>query len=411
MPPRMARRLSRALLACAAAAAAAPSLAADADSQLAGDACIPALTYIRLDANMVGASDDGTPVLGNYERISPDGRFILRSYSGGGLGQVSLIELPATGDQPVRAYATPLSNEAFPVQGSWRYLVDISGRHYRFSDILRQGRQARPLFKGGMTGFYAVASEMKPPAAHEATDEADGPDIFIRSLSWPQGASEDAQGVGPLQLETLQVRDDGRQARVVASTGSRFICGNRRAEDGGAFALPMLSIDGTEFSAVPQAPNKGQPSTRVYELAADPMATQQPCALQADLGQTVSKAVFGYASDAAPPWVTYSDVGSVYVFDRQLQRSFRLDRARSRVIASAFPGLTRDGRVIYAATWRRCPDRSSCPQQAGYVVVDPYQNTEYRAYWQAQGKAPPKACITQQEVQQQRARFAAMHGL
>lgn len=381
-----------ALLACGSALLfCARALAADAAQ------CIAPISYLALDTAVAGANDKGVAVLGGYERVSPDGRYILRSYSGGRLGQVSLIELPPPTGGPLRAYPTPLSNEAFPVQGSWRYLVDVTGQHYRFSDVLEQGRAARPLFKGGMTGFYAVAAEMSAPI--DPGGDAD-PDIYIRSLSWPQGADSSDQGTGPLTLQTLRIRDDGSSARIVAATDVQFICGSRVATDGGAFALPMLSVDGTEFSAVPQAPAQGQPSMRVYGLAPEPLAENHPCDLRLDLQHTVSKSVFGFAGDAVSPanWITYSDVGSVYVYDRQLQRSFRLGRAREHVLASAFPGLTRDGRVIFAATWYDCADKTACPQQAGYVVVDPYQSSEYRRYWQALNAPPPKACITLDEV-------------
>ena len=101
-------------------------------------ACIDAVSYWPLDAAQVGEDDRGLPALGTYERVSPDGRFVLRSFSGARLGEVSLIELPLEPQQVMRVYKTPLSNEAFPVQGSWRYLVDVDGRHFRFRDVLRK---------------------------------------------------------------------------------------------------------------------------------------------------------------------------------------------------------------------------------------------------------------------------------
>lgn len=370
--------------------------------------CIAPLTYHALDVRDVGANADGSAALGSYERISPDGRFVLRSYSGARLGQVSLIELPAEAGGPIRVHVTALSNEAFPVQGSWRYLVDVNGEHYRFAEVLRAGRSAHPLFRGGMTGFYAAASELalNAPAA-SGEDEL----VRIRSLSWPQDADPERQGTGPLQVATIEVHDDGKQARVVRTLGPRFICDGRVAVDGNAYALPMLSVDGAEFSAVPQAPRVGVPSMRVYRLG-DTGATDTPaCALVADLGRTVSKAVFGFERPDAPAWLVYSDLGSVYVYDRALGRSFRLDRARDRVLASAFPGLTRDGRVIYGASWQDCDDLARCPRQAGYVVVDPYQSQAWRAYWRERGQAPPRACITRAEVARERHRFADRHGL
>ena len=124
------------------------------------EACIPALSYLPLDARQVGRDSHGNAALGTYERISPDGRFILRSYSGAQVGKVTLMELPSAVASSIRLYRTPFSNEAFPVQGTWRYLIDVSGEHYRFLDIVRSQADANPLFKGGMTGVYAAASEM-----------------------------------------------------------------------------------------------------------------------------------------------------------------------------------------------------------------------------------------------------------
>ena len=380
-------------------------------AEAAEEACVPPISYLPLDGKMVGVDTNGVPALGTYERISPDGRFILRSYSGAQWGRVSLMELPPTGTGPVKTYRTPFDNEAFPVQGTWRYLVDVNGEHYRFADVLRQQAQAKPTFKGGMTGFYAAASELTQSSdlltAGEKTQT-----VFVRSLSWPQSANPDQQGVGPLQIATLQVRDDGRRAQVVSTDGPQFICSGRSAIDGDVYALPMISIDGTEFSAIPQVPRQGRPSMRVYGLG-QAVSGPAPCDARADLGFSPGKAVFGYAreGDKTPPWLTYSDLGSVYVHDRALSATFKLALGRYRVLTSAFPGLTRDGRVIYGATWRDCAEASTCPEQAGYVVADPYQSADYRNYWLRRGQPAPKMCITQHDIMAERARFARMHRL
>lgn len=381
------------------------------DALSSADRCIAPVAYYPLDGAVVGLDSQGVPALGTYERISPDGRFILRSYSGKEVGTVSLMELPEKVSDAVRVYRTPFSNEAFPVQGSWRYLVDVSGEHYRFTDVLRDQSSAKPLFRAGMTGFYAAASEL--PAQDPAKpSEAAKQTFFIRSLSWPQNADSDAQGVGPLQLETVEVRDDSQTARVISKSGPQFICSHRESSDGNVFALPMISVDGLEFSAIPQSPKQGQPTMRVYGLGAAPNATSHPCDLRADLGFSPGKAVFGYpAASAAPAWLTYSDLGSVYVFDRALKATFRLDHTRERTLVSAFPGLTRDGRVVYGATWRECRSPGKCTEQAGYVVSDPYQSQAYRAFWQQRGSPAPKVCITQGEVSAERARFARARGL
>ncbi len=373
--------------------------------------CIAPISYLPLDPADVGLDGNGVADLGTYERISPDGRFILRSYSGALLGRVTLIELPAIGSATsVKVFGTPFNNEAFPVQGTWRYLVDVNGEHYRFSDVLRRQREARPLFRGGMTGFYAAASELSAADLANASSRPSTSSIYVRSLSWPQSADPDLQGVGPLQVATLEIKDDGQSARVLSVAGPDFICGSRRSSDGGVYALPMISVDGAEFSAIPEVPRAGKPSMRVYGLDPDPRAKVHACDLRADLGFSPGKAVFGYGHGARA-WLTYSDLGHVYVYDRELGATFRLEHARHRVLASAFPGLTRDGRVIFGATWRDCPQGSTCPERAGYVIVDPYQSAAYRNYWSQQGKAAPKACITTQDVERERARFSAFHGL
>jgi hypothetical protein len=236
--------------------------------------------------------------------------------------------------------------------------------------------------------------------------------VTIRSLSWPQNADPDQQGVGPLQLTTLDILDDGRTAHVQQSHGPHFICGRRVAADGNVYALPMISVDGREFSAIPQNPRQGKPSMRVYGLDGRPDAQDHPCDPKADLGFSPGKAVFGFSHvDEGSAWLTYSDLGHVYTYDRVSKQTFRVPHARHRVLASAFPGLTRDGRVVYGATWHDCADTQACPERAGYVVADPYQSADYQAYWQRSGMPAPKACITVGEVERERARFARLHAL
>lgn len=410
------------------------AVASAGQAALPDSACIAPVSYLPLDAAQVGSDRNGRAVLGSYERISPDGRYVLRSWSGGRLGEVSLIELPAAGDAPLQIFETPLSNEAFPVQGSWRYLVDVNGDHYRLADVLQQQRRARPLFRGGMTGFYAVASELMPSADPSGPTSGQS-GIVIRSLSWPQTAGVPAggaqggakvAGTGPLQVRTLRIMDDGKRASVVQDTGAQYVCTARTLQDGNVYALPMLSIDGTEFSAVPQAPQDRAPSMRVYGLAREPFAPTHPCEQRLDLGYSPAKAVFGFPaasqhtpdSDAQAPAsapLVYTSDASVYWFDRGSRpgMAFRIDDLKIEVLANAFPGLTRDGRVIFGATWKEaCPENRRCVPQAGYVVADPYQSSAYRAYFNSHpALRPARRCITVAEVQRERERFAAWHRL
>ena len=371
------------------------------------DGCIPAVSYLALDAASVGTDTNGLPALGTYERISPDGRFVLRSYSGERLGEVSLIELPiAAGKGQIRAFKTPLSNEAFPVQGTWRYLVDIDGRHFRLKDVLILRERALPLFQGGMRGFYAAASEL------DAKEKVGAVQIWIRSMSWPSGGST-GQGTGPLQVRTIGVHDDGRQAELVSDTGPQYICGSRSATDGGVYTLPMISVDGLEFSAIPINPSDGQPSMRVYGLSPDVPGQGHACELRMDLRASPGKAVFAFPGNAST-MLTYTDNASVYFVDRRMalrDQVFRIEDERTQVLASAFPGFTRDGRIIFGATWKDCGPNGACVARSGYVVADPYQNSDYQQQQQRLGVTPEKHCITEREVRLERTRFAVERDL
>ncbi|WP_157559265.1 hypothetical protein [Hydrogenophaga crassostreae] len=383
------------------AASAAPGGAAD-------SVCIDAVSYWPLDASQVGQDSQGVPALGTYERVSPDGRFVLRSFSGRKLGEVALIELPLEQHQPMRFYKTPLRNEAFPVQGSWRYLVDVDGRHFRLAEMLQLQLAAQPAFKGGMSGFYAAASELK-----SQIPGSDGPLIWIRSMSWPQGGRQ-GQGTGPLQVRTLGLRDSGGQVEVVRDTGAQFICGARNVSDGNVYTLPMISVDGLEFSAIPISPAQGAPSMRVYGLGGQALATQHPCDLRADLQATPGKAVFGFSESGRPAMLAYTHNGSVYFVDRRDEakgQAFQVEDLKTRVLASAFPGITADGRIVFGATWQTCGPEGACKVQAGYVVADPFQNRDYRQHMASQGAGLPRACVTRGDVRKARSDFAAQHGI
>jgi hypothetical protein len=370
------------------------------------DTCIPALRHVPLDPATVGQDRHGTAALGTYERISPDGRFVLRSFSGARLGEVSLVELPPVAEESVAVYRTPLSNEAFPVQGTWRYLVDVDGRHFRLSDVLKQQQRAQPLFQGGMKGFYAAAAEFSP------VPNPDPSVVWLRSMSWPQG-DRMGQGTGPLQVRTLGTRETAQGVSVVHDTGPQFICGSRSSIDGGVFTLPMLSVDGREFSAIPINPKIGQPSMRVYGLSPSATDNTHACDLRHDLVAAPGKAVFGFPG-AHPAMLTYTDNASVYFVDRRpgLQdQVFRIEDLYPQVLASAFPGITRDGRIVFGATWTACSPGVACGNRSGYVVADPYQNADYRETLLRRGLTAEKRCITRGDVLRERERFAAERGL
>ena len=381
--------------------------------------CIAPYQFIELQGRDTGLAGDGygssSAVLGAYERISPDGRLVLRSFSGRRLGDVAIVELPAPDAEPriVRSYRTPLTNEAFPVQGSWRYLVNPDGSHYALADVLQKGADAKVLFKGGMTGFYAAAAEVGESSEQ---DEQSGV-VRIRSLSWPLGDGLYAQGQGALQARTISV--NVAQNRIIADTGRQILCRERRREDGSLYALPMIAPDGQEFSAMPQNPVQGQPTMRIFAFGAD----GKGCALRDTFTAASGKTIFGYRRADAPPAQLGADLafeagGQIWWYSRQFGDSFALAPPLSLLgetagewLPTAFPGLTRDGRVIYGATWQNCAQKP-CQRRVGYIVADPYQLPALRALLQRVRMTHlPPACITQADVLRERARFAQERGL
>ena len=411
----------------------------DKASDLAATAqqCIPQNQFIALDPALAGVNDDNQVALGAYERISPDGRYVLRSYSGKKLSAVSLVELPGPPSMTTlkeqvsrqKIVSTPFSNEAFPVQGSWRYLVDTNGDHYTFNSILVNkyaGYSAiKPVFSGGMDGFYAAASEVDTSYPDQG-----GGSVNIRSLSWPNAnasgsATENRQGEGMLTARSITV--DAQKQRVVADTNRVNLCLNRLAQDGAMYALPMISVDGLEFAALPQNPISGVPTMRIFSFGAD----GKQCEPSGQFMLQSGKVIFGFSNKTkkhadlayeyrGQVWWVQRDNGitslpalNLAPWEDPAVVGSKANPAYKDVTASAFPGFTRDGRVIYAANWRRCESAndSRCTPEGGYVVADPYQSNAYRNQLLQSKAVAPKSCITVQEVVNERSAFAAFHGI
>ena len=392
--------------------------------------CVATNQFISLPPELAGRGTDQAVALGAYERISPDGRFVLRSYSGKSLSAVSLMELPAPALQAKQHASTvtaitqtPLSNEAFPVQGSWRYIVDTNGQHYAFSDLLKLNKQARPYFQGGMSGFYAAAAEVGSSYPVRSLHP-----VQIRSLSWPNPSSDsETTGEGMLTARTITV--EPRQHQLLGDSGRVNLCLGRVGIDGNLYSLPMISVDGYYFSALPQRPVNHVATMRIFGFGLD----GKQCLPEQQFSSPSGKVTFGFSTNKqadtslqSPADLVYEYRGQVWWYASQMSTAFNLapveDRPsnpkepyRQKIIASAFPGLTRDGRVIYAATWQLCTG-ANCEDEAGYIASDPYQSNAYQQHLLSRTgmssvvKATA-ACITTRDVLRERADFANFHGI
>lgn len=358
--------------------------------------CVPFVEYLPFSGKAAVQESDGQVVLGSYSRISPDGQFVLRSLSGSYLSVVTLMKLsmPGEKDQKAVAIETPLKSEAFPLKGSWKFLANPSGHYYKTEDIIAKGKNAKPQFKAGMTGFYTTAAELP---------SSDDSQIRFRSLSWPQGDIQgNDQGKGQLENKVTVVQKNSSDSfKVISETKRTYLCDNIVHSEGNIFTLPMISQDGSEFSAMPVFPANKKPTMRIYQFAQN----NKDCRLVEDLNIQTSKLIFGYTNKyfkKAP--VVYrgspNHAGStgLFVFDRDLRRTIEITDLPTPVVASDFPGMTKDGRIIFGAHWNACNSHGRCKIQAGYVRIDPFQSKSYQQAILRSGDTQKPACIRFQDI-------------
>jgi hypothetical protein len=198
------------------------------------------------------------------------------------------------------------------------------------------------------------------------------------------------------------------------------------------YALPMISVDGQEFAALPQNPVAGVPTMRIFGFGVD----GKQCEPSGQFTLQSGKVIFGFSSKTKKHAdLAYEYRGQVWWVqrDNSIQplpplnlapwedpnfKATKTSPAYKDVTASAFPGFSRDGRVIYAANWKRCDGalERDCTQEGGYVVSDPYQSNAYRNQLSQSSQNPqssvtaPKSCITVRDVANERAAFSTFHG-
>jgi len=111
--------------------------------------------------------------------------------------------------------------------------------------------------------------------------------------------------------------------------------------------------------------------------------------------------------------------GQAFWYHRLLQRPFnlapfelegRILNADFELTASAFPGLTRDGRVIYGATLKDCQN-GTCRERMGYIISDPFQSNDYQNFLKTYKGPARRQCVTAGDVQKVRASQSQALGL
>jgi hypothetical protein len=366
-----------------------------------GAVCTQAFTYFPLRGDWVRRDENGRVALGVYNRMSPDGLYVLRSNSGPGVANVTILRLNRE-TKSVDLFETALSGEAFAVQGTWRYVVDIDGSHYRLRDLLKDQRRAKRQFRAGVTGFYATAAELPGGRASEHS---------IRSLSWPSPQVDPSAGSGqsdggPLYNTTVKVGVDSRgEARDQGSNGQRYLCSNVRNSEGHAYTLPMISADGTEFAARPLFPRDRLDGIRIYRIGDN----AEDCTLLDRLDYASSKVVFGFPKPGQKaPVVFYQTAGGthgVHFHDRNLGKTFAVRDPDRIVWTDGYPGFTRDGRLVYGARWK-----AGEVEEAGFVIADPHQAPDLQAFRKANPNLGIPECITEAEVRKMESEQRTIYG-
>lgn len=382
-------------------------------AKAANDGCVPAAEYIPFAAPDWGDKDRADyQAPGYYQRMSPDGRFVIRSFSGAGLGMVSLLEIKksSNGELVAVPYKTDLANEAFALLSTFRFVVDIDGKHYQIKDIIESGPKAKSRFRAGAIGVYAASTELAGGKENDFT---------IRSIAWPgSGANDDSRGTGVLyMMESRVTKEPGDLATASASASAsdykvrsekRYeLCKNLKNSEGRIYTTPMISISGDEFAARPLDPADKNPSMRIYKIL-----PEGKCEKVADLGVESEKAYFGVNSAGKPAPLLFVNQG-LHLWDRETDLRFNLASSRKPFQITGFPSMTKDGRVMVAAKWNECPSEKDCKETHGYIRLDPNQSEDVLAYKSENPKRASwmKKCILESEVRTVEQEQAQIYGL
>jgi hypothetical protein len=191
----------------------------------------------------------------------------------------------------------------------------------------------------------------------------------------------------------------------------------------------MISVDGREFAALPEKAPLGLARMKVFSFGQD----GKGCELRDTFDFSTGKTIFGHTGDGKPKAdLAYEYNRQIWWYQREIGKEFNIapytdaNSPQQEVLASAFPGMTKDGRVIYAATWKECrlptqalqqgrSVRSDCRPRSGYILSDPWQSNAFRSYaMQKDEAAHPKKypqCIEVAKVRSTRQNQAQFWGI
>lgn len=325
-------------------------------------------------AKQVVAYPEDIPNVGMYHRVHPSGQYIIASGAAEGYGEnrVVIIDLTtknAAGKPVAKSVATPMINETYPVEGSWNLMAsprnfngDANGmRYYRMSDVLEKKADAKPVMNDpDHDQWYHSAAEL--PGSTKDKPK-------FRTMLYSE------------RYRDYSISFDKNGAvKESTKTETKRACQNLTER----LSSPILSKDGTEVAAT----NNGK--TVIYKIKDD-----STCEVVDDLGVSTSKVNFSYPKAGTKGSIVFhgnfntivdgvpTASRGVFIYNRDTKQTQKLSDAKTaeeyNQFKPSYPGMTKDGRVVYIniatreivtvdpnqllADGSESPDKSRCIQE------------------------------------------------
>lgn len=285
--------------------------------------------------------------IGLYHRVHPSGNYILASKATAGSteNRVAIIDLTnkdPSGKIIAKTIFTPMIDETYPVEGTWTLLASprhMDGmRYYKFSDILSQQDKAEPVTNdSGHSQWYHSSAEL--PGSTPSV-------LQFRTMLYGQ----------PFRDYTLTFDKSGKLIDK-ATSETKDACKNL----GIILDSPILSKDGTEIGATVKD------KTVIYKLRED--GSCDP--ISENIGYFTSKVNFSYPKNKLKGSIVFKAQGTILIndtpdvwngitlYDRDKKEVHKLSLPSES--NPSYPGMTKDGRVIYVTKDREI------------IIVDPNQ--------------------------------------
>lgn len=301
-------------------------------------ACVPAKVVVEYPEN--------APSPGMYHRVHPSGNYVMasgvtNSYEYG-VAIIDLTKKDAAGKIQAKLVKTPMINETYPVEGSWSHLAsplhNDGMRYYKFSEVLEKEDKADPVMNDKRhSNWYHSAAELpgSTPTKYK-----------FRTMLYGEQYRD----------YTIEYNQNGKVTKT-ENTDTMNACRNLT----GALDSPILSKDGTEVAG---RTNEG---TTIYKIKPD-----STCEVVDVIPFHTSKVNFSYPKPPKKGQVVFKGnanimvdgspqrVSGVFLYDRDTKTTTRLSGDNDD--EPSYPGMTKDGRVIYQNIGSR-----------EIVIVDPNQ--------------------------------------